>query len=42
MIDSAPPYPVAALGMGCAVAAEPVAQINSFWNFPMVRSIIVH
>lgn len=39
MIEDAPPYPVAALGMGCAVASEPVAQINFFWNFPLVSSI---
>ena len=38
MLVDAPPnqYPLAILGMGCAVATEPVAEINDNWNLPMV------
>ena len=36
MVNSVPPYPLAVLGMGCAVATEPVAELNSNWRLPMV------
>ena len=36
MVQSVPPYPLAILGMGCAVATEPVAELNNNWRLPMV------
>ena len=36
MVNGVPPYPLALLGMGCAVATEPVAELNSNWRLPMV------
>ena len=36
MVNGVPPYPLTLLGMGCAVATEPVAELNSNWRLPMV------
>ena len=39
MVESAPPYYIAALAAGCSVSTEPVAELTHFWSFPVVCTL---
>ena len=39
MVESTPPYYIAALAAGCSVSTEPVAELTHFWNFPVVCTL---
>ena len=38
MVNNPPVY-IAAIGTGCSLSTEPIAELIHFWNLPLVRVI---